>query len=272
MAIHCPNCNRYVGPVETCPYCRAKVAKRSVHQAIKYGSLAFALLGLVLVQQLAVHQGTPQFKISEIDKQNNFAHIEIRGMVSDPITYFSQEGTDSGSLYIEVDDGTGTVTVRTYSDMTSKLLKAGKVPAFGDRVIVTAQVAYRCDALSLLLQSTDDIEIDRATPVDLEPSDIAAADEDSFAEGDRVRVSGRLDEWTDYEWAISLWITDGSQNRANIYIPQSIMDLTGAGVLGRLYVNMELTVVGALKWYEAGRYSRWEVIPASTADMSEGTP
>lgn len=267
--IHCPECDRYVGPVETCPYCRARVHKRRAHISLKYGAVVIAIVGILVVRQLGLCQGTPRLDICDVGPENNFAHVELTGTVINTPMFFKQEYGSSGSLYFEIDDGTDTITVRTYPSTTPELLEQNKVPGFGDRVRVKGQVAVTGDAYALILQTAAQLTIYRAEPVNVSVMDIASADSDSFTDGNRVRVVGELDEWLQYTWALSLWLEDENGKRVNIWIPQSITDLTGLGVLGRLDRGMTLMVEGGLKWYESGRYSRWEVTPATSQDIRE---
>ena len=131
------------------------------------------------------------------------------------------------------------------------------------------QVQYRGASFALVLNSADDLRIYRTEAVALPISEIAFADSDDFVNGNRVRVNGTVDEWTEYTYSISLWIRDSNGYSVNVWIPRSVIDLTGMGVIGRMYEGMNITVEGALKWYEAGRYSRWEIIPASSEDITE---
>lgn len=270
--IHCPKCNRYIGPVEICPYCRAKVRKGRAYVALKYGSLVIAILGLLLVRQLAVFQGTPKLSISDIGPENNFAKVALSGKITNAPMFFPEEHGSSGSLYFELDDGTGIITVRSYPSTTRELLEQNKIPGFGDFVRVKGQVAVTGDVYALVLQAADQLEILRPNAAEV-PNvsilDIACGDSNSFTEGSRVRVRGELDEWYQYTFALSLWLKDDNGYRVNIWIPQSITELTGLGALGRLRTGVILTAEGGLKWYEAGQYSRWELIPATSQDIKE---
>jgi hypothetical protein len=249
------------------------VGKSRAYIVLKYFSLVFAVAGILLLRQLAIGVGTTALKINEIERGNNFARVEICGVIADAPTFFLEEGTkESGTIYFTIDDGTGTITVRCYPSVTRELLRDKIIPAFGDRVKVKAQVAFAGETCSLILQSPRDLHLQRTPYVEvpvLEPAAIARAGKGAYVEGTRVKVNGTLVEWISYKWAVSLWLRDDEGNRVNIWIPVSILELTGWGVVGRLRKGMQLEVVGGLKWYEAGRYSRWEIIPATSEEIME---
>ncbi len=94
-------------------------------------------------------------------------------------------------------------------------------------------------------------------------------------DGDRVRVTGVVVSAKQMAYAISIYIKDAAGNQVNIWIPESIYVLYGKGILDNLNTeddNMTgadtISVVGAMKWYESGKYSHWEIIPATTKDIT----
>ncbi|MEW6069720.1 MAG: hypothetical protein AB1485_03810 [Candidatus Thermoplasmatota archaeon] len=268
--IHCPSCERYIGPVEICPYCRAKVGKSRAYVALKYGSLVIAVLGILLLRQIAALQGVPQIAINDIKLESNYAYVEIRGVVCNPPSYFPEE-YGIGSLYFNVDDGTGIITIKSYPSTTKEILAQNKIPSFGDYVKVRAQVQISGTDTSLVLQSANGLSITRADAAAKTISELASSTSRAFKEGERVKVSGKLESYTQYKYALSLRLSDLNEPAKNItiWIPQSIIELTGKGALAKLELGMVLEVEGSLKWYEAGRYSAWEVIPATTKDIKE---
>lgn len=270
--ILCPNCKKYIGPVESCPYCRAKVGKAKAYTALKYGSLVIAILGLLLLRQIAIFQGVPFVNINEIGSGNNFGYVEIRGIVCETPAYFPEETTSSGSLYFDVDDGTGIITVKSYSSTTKDLLAQNKIPGFGNKVVVRAQVSSSATDTSLILQSAECLSIVEEKAESLTSiSDLVTPEGGRFTEYEHLRVLGRVESYTQYAYATSVKLADLNESSKNItiWIPQSVLDLTGLGVLNRMYPHMLLEVEGNLEWYEAGKYSGWEIIPTTMQDIKE---
>lgn len=270
--ILCPNCRKYIGPVEVCPYCRAKVGKAKAYVALKYGSLVIAILGLLLLRQIAVLQGVPFVNINEISSGNNFGYVEVRGIVCETPAYFPEETGSTGSLYFDVDDGTGIITVKSYSSTTKELLAQNKIPGFGNKVIVRAQVSSSGADLALVLQSAECLSIVKEEAESLTPiSDLVTPGGGRFTEYEHLKVLGRVESYTQYTYATSIKLADLNESSKNItiWIPQSVPELTGSGVLNRIYTNMLLEVEGNLEWYEAGKYSGWEIIPATMQDIKE---
>jgi hypothetical protein len=207
--------------------------------------------------------------IEDISEVNNWAYINIVGTVVSTPRYFPREHTNTGTLYFDVDDGTGTITVRAYDTATRELIEKQKIPAFGDKVDLKGVVNVRKDQITIVLNSADQLKIIRepATAISISELYQARTDENYFIDGTRVKIKGTIDYWVKYKFALSLWLSDDYGNQANIFIPQSIIELTGPGILYTITEDMEISATGALKWYAAGRYSRWEIIPATTADI-----
>ncbi|MCD6461168.1 MAG: hypothetical protein J7L61_00285 [Thermoplasmata archaeon] len=265
--IHCPNCGRYIGPVETCPYCGFKIPKKASYKALKYGVLIWGIVGVLLLQQIYGPIPNPEVKIADLGPENNYGRIVIEGMVTRTPTYYDSETKEYGTLYFTVDDGTGEMQVISYDTTTIQLVKAGKIPAFGDHVRVEGTYQYRDYKYSMILDSPLHLTIERPEPYETTVAFIDNALEEAGLTGDRVTVEGYVESWDLYDWALSMWITDYQGHSVNFYVPSAVWKLTGEGSLFGLEVGQHVRVTGALMWYESGRYSRWEIIPATSDDF-----
>jgi hypothetical protein len=272
-AVYCPNCGRYIGPVEKCPYCRQKVMRPALYKCIKYGALAFAVLGLIMLHQFAIFTGTQKLKVADITMTHNYAFIQIEGDITETPIYFAtgKEPDSYGSLYFEVDDGTGTATVKCYSGGTTSLVKADtntnpKVPAFGDYAIIKCQIQYRGREFSLILNDAAQIEILREHPKNITISQIFEFPKDNTHDGLRVCITGRYAEFIQYKYAIGLIIEENG-NEIEIYIPNSVTHLFGWGDIKKYSIGMQLEIKGALNYYPVGIEGRWQVIPAKPTDI-----
>ena len=134
----CPSCGRYIGPREVCPYCGAKVKKRISVRLLKYSAVAMAILGLLLVQIVAVKTETPLYHVSEIKRSMNYAHIKMAGtVVRYPSIY------EDGSMSFWIDDGTGEIMVKAYRFEANRLIENGLIPGVGDYVEVEGSIRIR---------------------------------------------------------------------------------------------------------------------------------
>lgn len=271
--VHCPNCGRYIGPVPKCPFCDFKMPKKKSYNALKWGTLVWGVVGLLLLLALYGSQPNPLVKIGDLGRENNYSYITIEGVITNTPSYYPADYGEGGSLYFVVDDGTGEILVKTYQQTTVELVEMGKIPAYGDRVRLQGNFQYRGYEFSLILNSGEQLEIFREDPIQMTIVDIENAEGNDDMTTQRVTVEGKVSYWKKFDWAIDIYISDENGSMVDIWIPQSITDLTGDGDVYSIYEGATVRVTGALEWYEAGSYSRWEIIPASSDDfviISEG--
>jgi hypothetical protein len=152
------------------------------------------------------------------------------------------------------------------------MLESGKVPGFGDRVRLTGNVYWYNAERGFILNDLNQLEITRPEPTNMTIGKITSLDVSSMAGYYRARTSGIVTSWTKYFSAVEVTLADAQGTEMSLYVPNSITDLTGVGVLGQLEVGMGLDVTGCLEYYDAGSYSKWEIIPATTADIHRAQP
>jgi|GEM_PF-6734524 len=407
--VTCETCGRYIGPVETCPYCRSKHKKNPTIIRVKWGSLVLGVVALLIMWGIATTMEASVVKIGDIQRQNNMGIVKIIGMVNDAPRYYEREYGEIGTISFTVDDGTGIAQIRTYDTAATRMKQLGNIPAYGDNVELTGQVRWQGDKVTITLNSAEQLIIHRAQAVEKPPEIIANADAEivpspssgfedggsswvflsnpgnaslsnsyhggsrgaelmnggtiyrpvnvlaqqtytlsffakatqgatlsacintstsgtpvaimlecdgtwhsysivvntgdvkdigtacvkfsgsgvviddislkaKFKDGDRVKVTGIVVSSTRMTYAYSLYIRDAAGNKVNIWIPDSIVSMFGVGILDTLNTEKDnitgadtISVEGALKWYDAGKYSHWEVIPATTADIKRVT-
>lgn len=137
---NCPSCGRFIGPVEHCAYCGASVKHRLSLRALKYGSLAVAAAGVLLLYLAARGIEPPVVKVRDLQPGMNRAFVRIEGRV---------EGTprtlDSGTVMFTLDDGTGKLTVFVDDEVAKELQAADKLPTNNAGVSVRGYLVYRKD-------------------------------------------------------------------------------------------------------------------------------
>jgi hypothetical protein len=193
---HCKSCGRFVGALEVCPFCRNFNPKRLSVRLIKYLTPIISVLGLFVLHYIGVHYGNPEVKLDTLTKRSNFAQVTTNAVVNAPLRYYaaSDKGENAGgSVEFEIDDGTSLMLVRCYDDATRELVEAGKLPAFGDKIKMTASFQYKGKGGFLILGSEKGIKIDRRTPETASPiKTVNENPDDKFKRGDILKVSGRV--------------------------------------------------------------------------------
>ncbi|MEF8874155.1 MAG: OB-fold nucleic acid binding domain-containing protein [Candidatus Thermoplasmatota archaeon] len=263
----CPNCGRYIGPVETCPYCKQKVEKRTELKALKYGSVIFALIGVLLLWQYSVAVGYPSPDLGDIEETMNYSNVELDGKVVQGATYYPSETTGGGTIYFTIDDGTDQVSVVAYSSVAKKLIKQEKIPSYGDEISFVGTINYRGNDMKVILASANSLEIDRGEGETYTLPELNQMDKNDIDEGSRVTVSGVVSSNVD-DLGFSYVFEIGEGNESiSVLIYKSTIKLTGGEMadgesLGTLETGDRITVTGSLKWYNG-----WEVIPADVSDI-----
>lgn len=79
---HCPDCGRYVGPYEACPYCGAPMAGRLSIRAVKAAAVLLATLGLGSLWFVARRTEVPVISIDQARAATNLAYVRIEGVVA----------------------------------------------------------------------------------------------------------------------------------------------------------------------------------------------
>lgn len=250
---HCSKCGRYIGPVEKCPYCGAKVTRPSTLMAVKYGSLVFAIVGTLLFWQMGVIMGFPSHDINEIDKSMNYARITVNGTVVDGPRVYEADYGGIGTLYFDLDDGTGLITVAAYEDVANEMMSKDKIPGYGDRVKVKGgTVLWRGEEFRVLLSTADQLLIDEGPAREVTLSNLTK--EEGFEEGDKVMVTGTVaDNIDDSGYSYRFTLTKGGAY-VTVYISKDVVLLTGTETgdgtdLGDLEPGHELKVRASLEYY-----------------------
>ena len=124
----CPSCERFIGPVDVCPYCDCDSARNPVFRSLRYGSVLLAVTGLFFLYLMAAHSEVPVIKISEITPMMNFALVRINGVVEKD-AYISKKRGRIESVSFPVGDGSGQMRVVAYAPVAEMLVKRNLVPA-----------------------------------------------------------------------------------------------------------------------------------------------
>ncbi len=226
---HCKSCGRYVGALELCPFCRKFNPKRLTIRLVKYLTPIISVLGLFVLHYIGLHYGNPEVKLDSLTKRSNFAQITTNAVVNAPLRYYpaADKGEDGGgSIEFEIDDGTALMLVRCYDDASRELAESGKLPAFGDKIKMTASFQYKGKGGFLILGSEKGIKIERNIPEKATPiKTIVENTGGKFKHGDIIKLSGRVTsvENSRYEFEINLNSASTDENSITAIMPFSML-------------------------------------------------
>lgn len=242
--IFCPNCKRYVGTFERCPYCRARVPTRLSFRLLKWGGLTVAILGILLLYvdlhgpRLIVRE--PQvIEISEISAAMNFAQVYVRGNATF-VKYY--EDTRFLGMFL-VDESGNEMFIRAYDAETHRLIEMEtqrladndpqpKFPAVGDILTARGNLRVRPEFKMMILQFAEGLTIERpeATQVTIENMVENAAMFDQYQRfeiGWDENQPVKIIESADRGWATILTVYElDSEAETSVLIPQ-IMTMFG---------------------------------------------
>ena len=259
---YCPNCGRYVGSLEVCPYCGTKMPKHTSYYYAKYGSLTFAVFGIIFLLLFAQSTPVQYVHIGDIGPTYNYALVEIRGVVSStPSLVIKSDG--STTLYINVDDGTGVMAVHVYNPNVERLAEKNKIPGYGDFVTIKGELYFRGTNRYMIINAPDQISINRAQPTKMSISEINKI---SYPYGNylRVMLTGHIvSNRTTYSGAYVLNFTDGS-GFISVFVPSYMVHFYGFEPSD---FKGKIQLCGAVQWYGSSMSGEWEIVPAGINDF-----
>jgi RecJ-like exonuclease len=137
----CPTCDRYIGPVATCPYCDSPSARPVRFAALRAISILLALTGLVLLYAMVTNREIPLIDVADIRPSMNYAYVRITGdLVKRPL--ISKKYGRVCRISLTLDDTTGAITATAYEKKARALMASG-LPEKGDRIEVIGTLSVR---------------------------------------------------------------------------------------------------------------------------------
>jgi hypothetical protein len=139
----CPSCERFIGPVDTCPYCDADSARSPAVALLRPASLIAAFAGLAILHAVAVGKEIPTVRIGDVTPMMNFAYVRVCGTVTWAPRIF-RDGSAVNGLSFLVNDGSGKIRITADGSVARELIQNSQVPKRGNRVEVAGPL--RCSA------------------------------------------------------------------------------------------------------------------------------
>jgi hypothetical protein len=117
----CPACERFIGPLELCPYCDCPSERRAGLRLLRALAVLLAVGGLLLLA-LAVRQpAVPSIAAGSIVPSMNFARVRVAGaLATTPRSGHSRTGNAWVNFMLE--DGTGRIRVSAFGQTAERLL------------------------------------------------------------------------------------------------------------------------------------------------------
>lgn len=232
----CPNCGRYVGTFERCPYCRVKVLTRFSFRALKWGGLTVAILGVFFLY-LDLHtlrfvvREPETVEISEITPAMNFAQVYLHDKAT-----FVRYDEETRFLGIFLSDENGNdIFVRAYDSETRRLIEMEKrrladgdpqpkFPATGDILRIRGNLRIRPEFKMMILQFAEGLTIERPEPIRVTIENVVE-NMDLFDEYQRLQVEGKIIDIENRGWAVFLTLYElETESEITVLIPKVVFE------------------------------------------------
>jgi len=249
---HCPDCDRYVGPYEACPFCGAPMERRLPIRALKVAAVLLVTLGLASLWFLARRTEVPIISVAEASAAANLAYVRIEGRCSRAPTY----DPATGYLSFWIADPTGEIRVASYRAETRALLDQDRVPALGERVSVAGSLRVKGGGASLTLNVPEEMSVRRS---DAEPC--ALSELETGKELRRVHVRGQIRQLTEPYAGLTVFTLRDETDTVDVALTDDALAL--GGVTPTLTVGDVVDVVATVSDYGGEP----QLVAASGADI-----
>lgn len=254
----CPECGAYVGAFYSCQYCGARTKHGPKLRALQIGTVIALILGLIGISFFAQADPAPKVNIGDIGPTYSYGVVTIEGDITD-IDYTVAQDESWSMLIFTVEDGTGSIEVRAYTDTTKELIEKRNTPALKDHCEVRGSIYIRGDDLYLNLDSSSHFKPTREIDFSTSPVELSEKYNESASEviGKRVKINGTV-SWVDPNNAY--FTLNGL---ITVYFPDYIRSFSPDKSLTVIQGDI-IEIEGIVEEY----YGEPEIIPASLYDVN----
>ncbi len=147
----CPKCDAYAGAFYRCPVCRAKMPHGTKLRFMQVAVIVGAISGLIVLGFYARINPAPLVNIGDIGPTYSNGSVTIQGSITG-IDYRVASDNSWRTLIFTVNDSTGAIDVKAYTETTDAMITAHNTPAIGDQCTVRGSVYVKGTDLYLLLE------------------------------------------------------------------------------------------------------------------------
>ncbi len=149
----CPKCGAYVGAFYRCPVCRATMPHGTKLRFMQVAIVLGAIFGLVVLGFYARLNPAPLVNIGDIGPTYSNGSVTIKGNITG-IDFQVASDNSWRTLIFTVNDTTGSINVKAYTETADELIIAHNTPAIGDQCTVRGSVYVKGTDLYLLLEAS----------------------------------------------------------------------------------------------------------------------
>ncbi|MHA1337458.1 MAG: OB-fold nucleic acid binding domain-containing protein [Promethearchaeota archaeon] len=253
----CPNCGAYVGAFYSCPECGSKMPHGTRLRVTQITSFVAVIIGIIGLSIYAQIEPAPLVNIGDIGPTYSNGVVIIEGTITN-IDYREASDESWRMVIFTVEDNTGSIDVKVYTEATNDLIKEKNTPAIGDKCRVRGTVYIKGEDMYLILEASYYLTIIREIDYSLTAKQLYQyynSTPDQYL-GKRVEVTGE----------VTYVGGDGSyfdlDDVIRIYFPDYVREFA-PNVSISVIVGDQIKVVGIVQEY----YDIVEVLPGSMYDF-----
>jgi len=147
----CPACRRFIGPLDTCPYCDSPANKAFSLRFLRYAALALAIIGMAILYLMARSGRTPAIDLGAITPALNSATVRVEGIVA-----AAPRIGQSGDTYVSfpISNGSNRLMVAAYDPCAHVLVERNLLPHKGDQVDISGTISLRSPGANRIIIET----------------------------------------------------------------------------------------------------------------------
>ena len=237
----CPSCGREIpDDVDICPYCTASIKHRVRIKTIYIVALSLIIIGSTYAVLAYTGGEIPITKIRDLGLTDNYNFIRLHGVV-DGYPWVYENDYEVTSFRFKLNDGTGTITVKLYSNMIKRMLEYHKIPEMGD--VVDIKGTYLYSSNSIVLNNIDYLTIEKPTSRGMDTKHIVNSAPWDLKDGERIYVDGNITSVREYSFGFICSIDE----KLDLLIPRAYysLDILNLSSLGSGFVR----IYGSLQFY-----------------------
>ncbi|MGV9199214.1 MAG: hypothetical protein ACOC44_03435 [Promethearchaeia archaeon] len=254
---YCPECGAYVGAFYSCQYCGAKTRHGTKLRILQIGTVIALIIGLVGITYYAQIDPAPKVDIGDIGPTYSYGIVTIEGDITD-LDYTVADDESWSMLLFTVEDDTGAIEVKAYTETTEELIEAKNTPALKDHCEVRGSIYIRGDDLYLNLESSAHFKPIRKEDFSATAYELSEMYNESSSDvlGKRAKINGTV-SWVD---SSNTYFT--LNGMVTVYFPEYIRQFSPDKSLTLIEGDF-VEVKGIVKEY----YGEPEIIPSSLYDV-----
>jgi len=253
----CPKCGAYVGAFYSCTECHSKMPHGTRLRVSQISVFISVIIGIFILAVYAQIDPAPKVNIGDINQTYSNGIVTIEGKITN-IDYYVSEDESWRMLTFTVEDKTGSIDVKAYTETIEELINDKNTPAIGDKCTIRGSVYIKGEDLYLILDSSQYLDISRTIKYELQATELLSlyqADTEKY-DGTRVKVTGFVS-----------WIGEDNtyfdlDSSVRVYFPDYVREFAPGESIS-VVVGDEVEVVGLVDSY----FDIVEVLPGSMYDF-----